>query len=301
MKSKNLLLGLAFIALASCNKKEDSNSPTQNPAPQDPPKVEVASNDYKQMANLNLMSTNQELSAESRNTLSIEGVGKKSTYKFVYFFKPVTSGAFKVLQTTLVRDEENCSSSQDVQMYLISDKNTQSVSVVQKFAVEAGVQYKLEVNVPNSECTKRELTLELLAWFGSPRQEPQVGLTCQSYASGTMTIFQGFSLSAYIETLPKPTPYLNNDWFCGEEYYWVASTCKINPNDSQNREPFYTKSATCQSSAPLGEKEKSFSVVFDNKSKTAKLTCKLGEMVTHSDVIGACKSRVVDSNVYSKY
>ena len=56
-----MFLGLAFLTLASCNKKEDSKNPVQNPTPQDQPKIEVASNDYKQMGDLNLLSTNQEV------------------------------------------------------------------------------------------------------------------------------------------------------------------------------------------------------------------------------------------------
>src|SRR5690349_14778114 len=83
-----VVLGLSASSLAFASG--DHGAGSENSAP-------VASQDYVAESDLKVATTNQPISSEDSNRLSLHGVGTESTYKFRYNFNSGSFDTFELL------------------------------------------------------------------------------------------------------------------------------------------------------------------------------------------------------------
>ncbi len=285
MKISELILAMALFGLTSCN--EDSKSTRRQTIPK---KSKSLPNEYSTIQPLNFSYTNETVSNEQLNTVSLEGAGAESTYKINYHFYSAGAARFKVIETVL----KSCAASSE--MVLKDAKGARRINFLEKYVLKPQTAYILEVNF-KSDCEKQKIKFSVIAWAGAPEADPKIASQCHSNQLGTTTFFESVGIIEAYSSITERQRFLSFDTYCGEGFRGAESKCS-ELGGREDIDGVQTSSIVCEARA--GDQTRGFKLEIGRSENDMSLICDRNGVETDSYLFDNCRRAIVDYREFER-
>lgn len=285
-------LGLALVGLVACGKS--SNSSSTPSAPPAEVNLEELSNDYTQIADLNVLHTGDNLENPKGNALSFKGKGKKSIYKAVYRFNSQNLTSFKLMSFSRAEQGSLCTI-RDILLKLRGNGQETELIGLSTAVLSPSTEYTLEVAFKHS-CNEMDMKFDVEAWVGYPHEEPQIGKVCEG-----QKIIQAAFLKATIpyemySSIVGARKFLASDTYCGKEFRGAVTKCSAQMENStlnsQRRQDIENSGCTAEKENEF----RFFAIEFNNIKKTAIIRCETNGNETFREEFANCRDVMLDAN-----